>query len=303
MKKKHTLILLFMLVFTGVILMGYTPVRAWDRSCTVAELDNGTCLQILNPNGDVVYIVKAFIDDTEENVIPGNNWPFDKNGYTVFRYIGGISQYYLDAEDIKKPSAWSYIVFSLFGLPSGAVPSGAQLSLDTLFDTCSENLDPSRIAYKLNPSVNFKSDAIFELHVPVGTGIDECGSALVIFSKNCSGGKLLTPKFGGAPFEQFRTFECGGNWTVEVEYDPCTGEPKTVTCNDGNGPTSAAQTDSPYGYAEVPTHPDETLQVRTFPIENMGPGTPGVVVCTETEPVFLRGNKAWWCGGASVPAQ
>jgi hypothetical protein len=292
MKKKHTLILLFMFVFTGVMLLGYTPVQAWQEKRSCSDDEEGTCLEIVNSDDEVVYIVEAYIDD-DTQVYPGVNWPFEENGHTVFRYIGGVSQDYLD-DLSSKPSAWSYIVFSLMAPPLSAVPPGAHLPLDKLSDSCIVDMDPSRIYYKLNPSVNFKSDAIFELHTPLGTGIDECGSALVIFSKLCSGGEIYTPKFGGVPFEEFRTFECG-SWTVEVEYNPCTGEPENVTCNNGVSNSPADFTEEPYGYAEVPDHPDETLRVRSFPIDNMGPGTPGVLVCTDTEPVFLRGNKAWWC--------
>jgi hypothetical protein len=293
MNKTYILGLLFMLVFTGFSLLGNTYALASLDPCTQAEAQLGTCLQI--PKDSPVYIVRAVKSDGV-SVVPsdlGVDWPFIENDRTVFRYKGGLSTATTD----NKPSAWSYIVFSLSDLPLGAVPPGAQLSLDKLNSGCSATLDPSRIAYKLNPSVNFKSDAVFEIQAPLGTGIDCNGFAWVLWGKECAGGRLLTPGSASisALSEPERTFKCGEGQTVTVKYNIC-GDVEEVKYNNN----IVLPTPYPYGYAEAvptdePQFPDYPT-VRIFPITNMGPGTPGVTVCTDSDPVFLRGNQAWWCG-------
>jgi len=181
MEKKNTLILLFMFVFAGVTLLGHTPALAIMVRCSETEVNNHTCVY----TGTLqlqIYVVRAFP-------------PFDASGSTVFRYEAGATQEAIDAvkaKQIPKPSAWSYIVFSLWAEPLGSVPTGASLNLNQLPNACgAQAIAPNHIAWKLNPGVNFTSrNSTFDLFTPLGTRIDQCAvksgfpTALIITSSN-----------------------------------------------------------------------------------------------------------------------
>jgi len=295
MKNNHKFTLWFSLILVGVLLCWVTPGFAEiARNCTNAT--PGTCVEIKDASGDTLYIVKTvtLVDGNPVEVTDLNDWPEEEDGSpTVFHYWGGVSDSYS-----RKPSAWSYIVLDLGSVPLDADPPGAQLPLEDFI--CGENTI-DRVAYKLNPSVNFKNDAVFSLYAPAGTTYDPCGNgkAYVLFGKNCSGGTIAVPHVGALPFVQTRRFECNENVAVVVKYDQCTGVPyPTVTYELDGEPVNEAvpYTTTPYIHAELgvedPANPGTTD--RNFPVTNMGPEA-GTVLCTDSDPVFLWGDRGYFC--------
>jgi hypothetical protein len=188
------------------------------------------------------------------------------------------------------------------------------LNLNQLPNACgAQAIAPNHIAWKLNPGVNFTSrNSTFDLFTPLGTRIDQCAvksgfpTALIITSSECK--ELIVNVPAGeisAPFEHWAHFTCDDSgWNVNVEFDECTGGVKYVRCDRlgaecGVQPPPVEPTSNTYGYVVPPPNiglPD----FIDFKIQNMGPGTPGVVICTgvDSEPVYLRGDQAWWCGVA-----
>ena len=203
------------------------------------------------------------------------------------------------------------MAYSLWVEPLDSDPPGADLSLNQLPKNC-PLISGDHIAYKLNPAVNFSTkNSVFDLITPLGTKIDECATrkeiptVLIVSSSGCEGLSVNVPAGEtGIPFQHWAHFSCADSGVnVNVEFDECTGDVVNVACDQEGAicgaSVPAVQTSNTYIYATVPTHPDPALRERSFPISNMGPGTPGVIVCTGTdsEPVYLRGDKAWWCGG------
>jgi hypothetical protein len=293
MKNRHKSILLFMIVFTGVTMLAYSPALALQDNCTDPELAIGTCIRV--PSDNPVWILRA-VDINLNKVYRQNlgvDWPIKQNNKTVFRYITGVYR------DAPKPPALSYVWFSLQHVPPlGTSPGGAQLDMANIPSGCGNVELGSRIAYKLNKVASYQKDGIIELYEVPGTGIDQtCGSAAVVWSSDCGGYPqlLLVPSGGDVPIQEVTTFTCEDSGvTVTVTINPCTSEISDVWCE---GPESvrgwAQSTSDTWGRAQ-----DFQGQQTDFPIVNIGPGTPGCIVCADPWPVVLRGNKAWWCGGA-----
>lgn len=314
MKKKYTLILLFMLAFTGVTLLVYTPALAdWGRFCTEDELVAGTCIEITEPDNGVVYILKAFVSfgipddpsdpgdpvDSEESLVLGENWPIHDiaNKRTIFRYITGAA----DPDKygvVKKPSAQSYTVFSLCSLPAlGTDPSGAQLDLSKLHSSCGSPELGARKALKLNKVASFSKDGIIELYEPLYTNFDDqCGYAWVVWSDNCNGGRMVVPACTATPIQKTTSFKCEDSGvTVTVEIDPCTRQINSVNCGD-LGPAALGKKPSwAYVKASDPDDPSSSI-TKSFQFGQAGPGTPGCIACMNPYPIVVRGNEIWWCG-------
>jgi hypothetical protein len=304
MKKRNALILLFMVTLAIGSLLNQAPALATMSRCSDVEMGDGRCFEITS-GGYAIYVIRAVNSNGVYPVTLNDDWPYKDpaSGRMVFSYKAGTTDDALLAVKNKlilKPSAWSYIMFSLSGLPLDANPPGAQLPLEQLHSSCETPELGSRIAYKLNPSVNFTSkDTQLALFADSGTTYDSCGAVWVVYSNSCASGSLLVPKIGEeAPVERFRTFYCEDSRVeVKVEYDLCTSAVIEVQCNQGVVQAVRNQT---WGYAEVPGCPDiNGLETRTFQILNMGPSQ-GVTICTGTDelPVFLWGNRAYWCGTA-----
>jgi hypothetical protein len=105
--------------------LGHTPALATMDACIQDELDAHTCVYTGTFELQQ-YIVRAAA-------------PFNESGVTIFRYEAGVTQDAIDAvknKVIPKPSAWSYIVYSLWTEPLDSVPSGADLSLNQLPNSC-----------------------------------------------------------------------------------------------------------------------------------------------------------------------
>jgi hypothetical protein len=289
MKKKSTLILLFMFGFAGVALLGHTPALATVDPCTQAEVDAHTC--VYTGSSDLqVYVVRA-------------SAPFDASGSTIFRYTAGTTlaaQEAVKNKQLTKPSAWSYIVFSLWTKPLGSNPPGADLSLNQIPKACAL-IAGDHMAYKLNPGVNFTTrNSVFDLITPLGTKIDNCATesgyptALIVTSSDCLSLVVNVPAgLINAPFLHWAHFTCDDSGVnVNVEFDECTGGVKNVACDQSLAScaetVNAVPTYNPYGYVLPPA--------TSFLISNMGPAS-GVTVCTggNNLPVYLRGNEAWWC--------
>ncbi|NIQ37801.1 MAG: hypothetical protein GTN81_04335 [Proteobacteria bacterium] len=315
MKKKNTLILFFMLVFTGAALLGYTP--AWADApvipCGLREPphnyseteEEGICVNIRNVNEQTVYVVRA-VDFNGDYLNPappvglgppyvGNGWPYQ---------VGGTGPYYFTYEVGPSPdvvsravrvSALSYVITKLLALPSpGSDPPGAQLDVNNIDPSCIIPLSPGAIYFKWNASSNNKTSDTITILAP-SPEIWDCGYVSVLFKTDCDGGPLFLPAIvEPTAFEPDRTFECE-EWDVIVHYDRCTGAVLNVDCDDRSGadPAPAEETENPYFYAHVPD--GATVAI---PIVNMGPPE-GVVACTGPDPpVFVVGNRAYWCGGA-----
>ena len=299
MKKKHRLILLFMLVFVGGTLLGYTPALTFQDDCDLSEVAAGTCIQI--PEGNPIYILRAYVDYTVPKVYAedlGIHWPISKGNKTIFRYITGVKS------GAPKPSAQSYVWFSLHHKPPlGSNPPGAQLDITNIPAACGPVELGARIAYKLNKVASYTKDGVIELYENAGAGFDaKCGSAAVVWSSNCGGypQRLLVPSGGDVPVQEITTFKCEDTGvTVEVTINPCTLQIDNVLCTGGGISGPATPTSNTWGRAQDLNDPN---RIDQFAIENIGPGTPGCIVCAKPYPVVLRGNEAWWCGGPPSPA-
>lgn len=325
MKNKRSNIRLFILLTLGIFILTGGSAAAeladdFERSCDGIEA--GACLEIYNDNETKpVYIIKAVSIDKDTGVISdatlNGNWPSEEEGGpAVFTYWAGVSKYYLDPNyDVSKPSAWSYIVFNLGGEPLDADPPGAQLNLESIPSCASEDeASANSFYYKLNPSVNFKGDAIFKLYAPPGTTIDPCnnGRAYVLFGKECDGGLLAVPQVGQLPFVQKRRFWCSEDVYIEVQYDQCTGIPddpiKYYNLNVSENPSDIGYEKgtngdpiSPFVYATLP----DVARVdgrtdRNFKVTNWGPAY-GTLLCTDSDPVFVWKDRAYFCEQPSVP--
>lgn len=296
MEKKKTLILLFMFVFAGVAVLGHTPALATMAPCTLAELDAHTCVYTGTSFEIQQYVMRA-------------SAPFDESGVTIFRYEAGVTQEAIDAvknKVIPKPSAWSYIIFTLWREPLDSDPPGASLDLNQLPNSCT-SFAPNHIPWKLNPGVNFSTrNSVFDLMTPLGTKIDQCATesgyptALIITSSGCLDLVVNVPAAEtGVPFQHWAHFTCeDSKVNVNIEFDECTGGIKNVACDTllaecGTTSPYVARPINPYAYALSPDY----AEPFSYPIENMGPGTPGVIVCTGADslPVYLRGNQGWFC--------
>jgi hypothetical protein len=335
MKRYHKNTFLFMLVFLGIIMVwnsAYSedypvPQNSNLRSCT-SDDEAGTCLKIGDSSG-VQYIVRAVRVNFNSNgeiieidrATPPGNWPQVEGGVNVYRYWAGVSADYLESgSTVNKPSAWSYIVFDLEKEPLDADPPGAQLPLGTF--TCGDDtISADRVAYKLNPSVNFKGDALFSLYDLERTSAlpFRFGHVYVLYGKVCDGGSLwggslYVPETGTQPLVEARRFRKPGHPSVLVNYDQLTRVPlDTVECerkSDTQGPGDVyaivtyermnidGEAASPWFYAVVPGKPFPSPngpEYRVFTEENIGP-EPGTAVFTlGSGPVYLWGNRQYWC--------
>lgn len=316
MKNKRSNIRLFILLILGIFILTGGSAAAeladsFNRFCSFDQIEAGTCLEIYNDNEDnPVYIIKAvsLVNGVYEDATLNQNWPSEEEGGpAVFTYWAGVSQDYLDGDKgVSKPSAWSYIVFNLGGEPLDADPPGAQLNLESLPSCALENeTSANSFYYKLNPSVNFKGDAIFKLYAPPGTTIDPCnnGRAYVLYGKQCDGGLLAVPQVGQLPFVQQRRFWCSERVYVHVKYDQCTGVPEPtisyVNLDKGivdDSPVEVSYNqNSPWVYAKLPdVDPVDGRTDRNFEVDNWGPAY-GTLLCTDTDPVFVWRDRGYFC--------
>jgi hypothetical protein len=305
MKKKHTLILLFMFLFAGVTFLGYTPAQAEYLKCSDAEIGSKYCFQITaplieDPNVEIpIWVMRAV--DAEGDTYSGPEpftWPYtDASGNAVFGYQIGAPDTAIQAVKdklIAKPSGGSYIYFVVANLPLFSNPGGAALDIQNIPYYCDQPELGLLYAYKVNARWNFGKVASLELFYPKGTGVDiDCVNCGVIWSNECRVVNIAGPAGGGVA-EPLRKFECTETGqTVEVTYKRCTGEIETVEC-DGNAPVDVTYDN--YFYAHIDDPDDPTRTTKTMAIQNMGPPT-GVVACTSGGAVLLVGGEAHWCNG------
>ena len=296
MKIHKTHIWLSILLISAFFVLGSTSALAIERYCTSDQKALGTCLEIKNYLGEIVYIVKKVTLDGGEpldDATPGVNWPTIGGAYT---YWGGASDGTREGT-VLKPSAWSYIVFDLAEVPINADPSGAQLALDS-FACGDATIDPGRVAYKLNPSVNTTNDAIFTLYYPEDTIYDACSDkdkVYVLFKKECSGG-LISPT--QPPYVEKRRFECSPTIAMLVKYDRCTGEPLKVDYEvGGEGKLPIEEDITPFKKPWLSMYvavPESSSGWRLDALINMGPAQ-GTVLCTDDDlPVFLWSDRGYF---------
>ena len=311
MKIHKTQIRLFIFIFTLVFVFGSTSASAvlYDtinrEGCSPDEIELGTCLEIKNKYDEVVYLIKAVrLVETEngdtvpmDDVIPGSDGDYSWPVSGAFTYWAGPSEGTIEGEVTSKPSAWSYIVFDLKTLPDDADPPGAQLPLPEI--PCADFTSSSdRKYFKLNPSVNFKGDAIFTLYYPEDTSYDPCSGdkAYVLYGKECGGGRISPPE---EPRVELRRFECNSRVAVIVQYDKCTGVPFDTVKYELDGEIvnqAVPYITSTHIYAHLPDAlPQDPYGLfRNFNVLNMGPEA-GTVVCTDSDPVFMWGDRGYFC--------
>jgi hypothetical protein len=296
MKTKYMRVLLLIFVFAGVFVLSNTSARAdWARSCS--DTADGECATFGG-----VWSLKAFVgfEPGGKNEIPvelGMNWPVcdSANSQVIFRYIAGPTD-----PTLKSKSALSYLVYDWYTnpLPDGT-PTGGLIDIsqfESLFYGCCTNcLEPGDLAYKVNASVNNKSDAIIEIRMPLGTGVNEDGHAWMKWSSDCDDGTIWTAQAGvvGGQIPQASTTifsNCGTNNSVTVKFNVC-GYVESVTCGTGSAQYQPA---AELRYTYDP--PEDTSRDFTLisPIPNIGPRTGGVAICTDP-PVYVYGRRAWFC--------
>jgi hypothetical protein len=304
MKTKRIPVLLLIFIFGGLFLLGHTSAWAdWSRHCLDSQgndlTDSGECLILGSDSQPLMWTLKAFIgcqdashnpvacstkqDNSEIPVDIDVNWPIcdSTNNRVIFRYI--LGPYALS----NTKSAVSYLVYDWPVLPLvGGTPSGAALDISqfaSLFAACEPVLSGSGdLAYKLNPSVNNKTDAIIDIYMPAGTRVNTGGQAWLKWSSYCDSGTIWTagPTIPFAPTRPFP--DCGNNNSVTVNFNAC-GQVQSVICANGT--------------AHLAPHPaictDSNRTVCSDDV-NLGPRGVGAVICTDT-PVFVYGQRFWFC--------
>jgi hypothetical protein len=299
MKKKHRLILLFMLVFAGVILLSYMPAQAVGVDpCSSTE--EPYCFAITDTTTDglsvQIWVMRA-VDADGDTYLDGVNfiWPYtDALGRAVFGYEIGTTEaaeIAVKEKRLSKPSAGSYIYFKVSAPPIESYPPGASIDINNIPTYCNESTLGALYAWKVNARWNFGKVATIELFYPAGTSTDlDCVECGVIWSNECQVLDIAGAR-AGEVFRPAEPFYCSDTDTnVVITYNPCTLDISSVTCDgyDADGPTY-----DNYLYVEVP---DPDNPTRTIRIPNMGPEA--VVLCTDGGPVVSLGDRAWWCGTA-----
>lgn len=277
MKPKNIPVLLFILIFTGVILLGSTQVRATCGDCSQTDIDNNECIRAFG------YAIRIY---PETNV-----WPIPQaDGTLQFRYQA--CPYDLAA---CKRKTWNFFVQDMTSCTGGVVdyivdtdPPGAQLLLpgNTVPKCTWFTASPGHNLMKLNPSLTCKSGAevVFSFYAEPGTPTSFCNYSVVTTKSGCEGGHLLGPGCGVAGFVEERTFFCGED-AIIVQFDECSGEPTDVLMP---GYTVCATT---VGDDDYPTLPEDD----PYTPKHMGPGGVGAVFCMDPPPpIYFYNQNAWY---------
>lgn len=287
MQTKNISLLLFILIFTGVALLGSIQVWAQiqinvtDDNCSAKEIDKNLCIEAFG------YVVQVYVDSDTGN--PTSTWPIVGDGGVLeFRYRGSVN----NASECKGHT-WNYFIQDMTACTGDTVdyivdtdPPGAQLLLpgNTVPKCPDVTAAPGHNLLKLNPSLNCAAgnEVVFSFFAAQGTPTSLCNYSVVVTKKGCAGDYLLGPGCGIAGYTGQRTFFCGEDEII-VDFDQCSGEPTNVEMP---------------GYTVCPTTVGDddypTLSDGYTP-QHMGPGGVGAVFCMDPPPhIYFYNQKAWY---------
>ena len=335
MRKYQKYTLFFVLMVAGALILGGSSVFAKKppstedpnehlRGCAPFPPNTdpdpvGTCVEvggytiravILQDDGSLRRVTET---DLSTRAWPKYVNPADSSGYAEYLYWAGNTK---DPTEPSPPTP-SYLILDLERVPQDADPPGAQLPL-TSFSCGNTTVSDERVLFKINPNPTLSSsrDVTFTLIEDLNASYSTCeefgGNVFIQFSGDCvspdSGFLMMPDSDGQPPFVEFNRIECNRELAVEVQYDRCTGEVVNVWCAVGprddsgrlHGPVPFVT--GPYIYADVPGSPDPDTtsptfgeEIRVFQIENMGPPS-GTLFCTDdAKPVFMWGDRGYFC--------
>jgi hypothetical protein len=274
MKAKYISILLFILVFAGVTLLGYTQARATidlsDCACSAEEIAKHLCFDLdLNGDENIDYVVQVYVEGETDPDIPGE-WPIPYSGNLTWQYRACVP---FDANCRRVPT-WNYFVERMSDCVENeilySVPPGANLVLPgDVVPKCTDFFaDLGQIIVKWNPSFNCEPDTwvVFSLTTTSGVPLAFCNEARVTTKKGCDGGFILGP---GCDVIATTSFTLG---SFSADLDKCTGEPVDGTVKvDGAYAEEVMTWFSDNGCNPVDLYPDTCPEV--YPLTNTGPTT------------------------------
>lgn len=282
MKTRNISIFLFILIFSGVALLGYTQAGAQcPAACTPGQISANDCI---DPYGYAIH-VKA-LPDSAPVFCP------DYPGELCYAYRYEACSPHIDCPSKPKSlqiPTWNYFVFELderlIPIFGGSIPSGAKLVLsgNAIGPKCTNVVAPSgKYLLKLNPSMNCQDTSIepivifFKARLPVSPV-----RAWVVTASDCEDDNMIkAPSCVNYEVDPDRTF-CGGR--IEVTYDECSAEATSVTID---GCTALADTEA---YLCL----DEAGGLNCNPLQTCGSGQGGCYVCTDP-PVYIDGGVAYF---------
>jgi hypothetical protein len=313
MKKKFTLILLFMFVFAGVALLGYTPAWGdWTRKCITEFPDPEYPGRPVDEPGECVtfkyqdnpaYVMRAWNgwEDPNNPIDPadvtiGTDWPRDdtRDGVevSVFWYMLG---HHISVNKGNKPPTPSYIGVKLRGTPIDTTPWGSLLDMSQLYKDCRTTVYSPFYVLKMNTRATWNKDYLVEIVAPRGTPIDDCGWVMMIIADECYGihadPSLAVPQLAGVgPFQGVTNYTCPDGVTVTVTLDECGVEPPTLECTDRPGSTRELEFVLSATTARAIPFEGEAIE---FQLQRVG--IRQVIVCTDDLPIVFWGDQASWC--------
>lgn len=296
MKRRKSLILLFVLVFTGVVLVGHTQAayNVLDRECDLDELADKVCSQYYDLNGKLIYVTQINIgedisDPLHESPTVGVDWPIknydgDMNLISLtwqYSIIGAVET----EADCKFVPSSNFVYWELQGsLPTiiESDPPGAGL-LKEQVKNC--DLDSAE-RLKLNPEFSCKVDkktdkfirTVFSITTEV-TGIDDrCSEFSLVTKIGCLSNDLLAMSGGsGTGYSGGQTIYCSDN-QINTTHNECNGLIEEVTMSEANFVCSATAGDPDevwfHRYRDGEENPFDSFAAR-----DVGPRATGFTVC------------------------
>jgi hypothetical protein len=302
MKTKNISILLFLLVFAGIILLGYSQVQAelnlGDGICSELENQLNFCISIGPDPDNPCYVIEALDCD--------GAWPCSETiagvEYAAFRYRA-------TANAPCNCPTWSYSVtqyqicdgstsvdYVMDSSPSGAslfrckvskcddINPDAACFFDNVEDTSAAILcDEDFQNWKLNPTLNCSEGGSidFVVYTLPGTGVS-CGNPTYIRTRdgcqNTVNGCTIEPYLGDVLLRgpgcdplsiTVTSFQLG---EFSADLDPCTGQPLAAFIGTNEATevlTWFSSSDTGCNPADV--YPDTCPEV--IPLSNTGPTT------------------------------
>lgn len=281
MKLKHISILLFIMVISGIALLGHSQV--WAANCTVCtpdELSDGTCTMIEG------YAVR--FQSTSQEACPD----YPGESCTKFEYVACSP--HTDCADVP---TWNYYVTQITAAVAlklgGTEPPGAKQYLpgDKFSNKCPDTTADDGFRFlKMNPSLNcgYGNSVTFSIF------IRDCAAValdrVILASKfGCSESSLNGPgcvNYEVTPVESLCSDrlvvtrdECCGTVT-DVSIDGCTAQTKQAYKCKGNPADHYYDTD--------------WIEQNCAPILSAGSGAgEGCWVCSDP-PIFLNGVNTYF---------
>jgi hypothetical protein len=309
MQRNNISILLLILVFIGVVLLGYPEVWAGinlnDRKCDFSGTPNetGLCAEVLDDANNKIYVMQICVPDGSGGCLPNPGipalWPeVHADGSKTYTY--SFMQHEDADPECRGVPALNYVFLTVLdGLPPiiASDPSGPKLltcedGLKNCAEQCAENTIRVKLSFSYSCTKVSRGEPeprLFYITMPPGTTDDTtCGSITAVTRDGCAMGEnfVYVPS-GLAPFAQDFSFL---NGTVNIQRNPCDGEVDTVT--DENGvPFSSC---SPYICFGAPPW-NVTEDCINLSEKRVGPPFFGCLFDDAPIPIYGYGDQ-YWCG-------